>query len=239
MGADRSLGRQLERVVGRLDQQNPGSAVAFQPPGGAARDQDVITVAEYEVAVVAEQMTGARMHEQNVVAVGVAGELGHPAFGAPEADLCRRVSEDPRRRPRRALRPVDLVEIERARAERSLEPGPCGRRVPMVQLGRRPEETLAADLALSGALRQIAVRLTRSLTLDARKRNPIPHLRYLPFVVRAEGPDTASSLPEINAAQPGRILRQPNSVVTVSTERSTNSSIPAVRNRFVQASRTL
>jgi hypothetical protein len=46
VGADRSLGRQLERVVGRLDQQNPGSAVAFQPPGGAARDQDVITVAE-------------------------------------------------------------------------------------------------------------------------------------------------------------------------------------------------
>ena len=60
------------------------AAAHLDPPHRAARQDDVVAGPELEMAVIAEQIAGTLVDEQQVVAVGVAREVVHPGRRAPE-----------------------------------------------------------------------------------------------------------------------------------------------------------
>ena len=98
-----------------------GSA-QVDPPHRAARDQDVVAGREGQVPIVAEEVAAALVHEQQLVAVGIARQVIHRASRAPESDAHRCVAEELGARPRaRCWRRSELREIERVRAQRPLE----------------------------------------------------------------------------------------------------------------------
>ena len=80
-------------VVGRLDHQDHRGALAGDAPLRAARQQDVVAVAELEMAPIAEEIARALVHEQELVAVAVAHEVIHFAAGTPEPVAQMRVRE--------------------------------------------------------------------------------------------------------------------------------------------------
>jgi hypothetical protein len=126
------------------------------------------------MAVVAEQLARAGVHEQELVAVAVAREVVHPAIGVPDAELDVGVGQHRRRSPRAAgAFATQPGEIEGARAQRAFPAGPAGRRVLVIHHGRRAEEAFLAQLALEGALGQVGVRLARGAALHAWKRDVI------------------------------------------------------------------
>src|SRR6266849_10681685 len=65
--------------------------------------------------------------------------------------------------------------VKGARAQRPLERGPAGRRMAMIDMGGGPEETVAADLALEGALGQVGMGLPGGFAFDAGKFDPVAH----------------------------------------------------------------
>src|SRR5690242_14614629 len=101
----------------------------------------------------------------------------HLAAHAPVADLHLGVAEEARRLPRRRLRVAELVEIEGARPQATRPVAPTGRRVGVIHLGDRAEESFLAELALEGAGRQVRMRLARGNALAAGKRDPALHGR--------------------------------------------------------------
>jgi hypothetical protein len=64
MRAHQPLVRQLVTGIGGLDQQQADRFAAFQAPHGATRQDDVVTLAKLQMAVIAKQMPAALVDEQ-------------------------------------------------------------------------------------------------------------------------------------------------------------------------------
>jgi hypothetical protein len=111
--------------------------------------------------------------EQELVAVAVAREIGHRLVELPDPHLQMRIAHHQRGLPRVGLRRGELGEVERARPDRAVEIDPVGRLVPVMELRRRAEEALLADLALVGAFGQADMRLARRRSLDLAQWNPV------------------------------------------------------------------
>ena len=71
-----------------------------------------------------------------------------------------------RRRQRAVALAGDVVEVKGMRAQRAFPVDPAGRRMLVVQVRGGAEEALTSHFALVGALRQVAMRLTRALALS-------------------------------------------------------------------------
>lgn len=168
--------RQLVGAVGVLDQEHEHWLCRLDAPGGAARDHQVVAVAEFQVAEVAVQMPGALVDEQQFVTVTVAHQVAHGAVGLPQAQLDVGVVQRQRCLQRAVAFAGDVIEVEGVRAQRAFPVDPAGRRMLVMQVRSRAEEAFAAHFALVGALRKIAVRLTRSLTSRMGK---LIHLRLM------------------------------------------------------------
>ena len=171
--ADQPLLGQREMIVRRLDHERGRRCGWRQAPHRAARDHDVVAVTIFETAIVAEQVPRSFVHEQELVAVAVAGELGHRVVELPDPHLQVRVAHHQLRLPWVGSRLGELVHVECARPDRSLEGDPVGRLVLVMELRRGSEEALLADLALEGAFGQAHMSLARRRAFDLAQRNPV------------------------------------------------------------------
>src|SRR5262249_4862973 len=173
---DAALG-QAVAVVSGLDKERRYRRTRLEAPHRPARQHDVIAVAEGEMAEVAEEVAGAVVDEEQLVAVAVADEMVHLAAHAPVADADLGIAEEGRRLPRRRLGVAELVEVEGARPQAARPVAPAGRRVRVIHLRDRAEEPFLAELALEGAGRQVGVGLARGDALAAGEPDPAPHCR--------------------------------------------------------------
>src|SRR6185503_2060714 len=108
------------------------------------------------MAVIAEQIAAALMHEQKLVAVRVACELAHRSGQRPVSETERCVAENTRRGPRiGAVRRSKLRQVERARTQRSLPRCPARGRMAVIHLRRGAVEAFFSELALKCALGQV------------------------------------------------------------------------------------
>ncbi len=176
MRAEHSLVRQHVAGIGRLDQQHVDGVLAFEPPHRAARQHDVVAIAEFHAAVVAVQLTGAGVDEQQVVAVGVAHQVVHSALGLPRANPDMRVVHQLGRVPGRTRARLELCGIKRPRAQRPVEIHPPGRRMGMMHVAGRAEETFLAQFPLVRALGQVAMGLAGCRAFDFRMADPFLHV---------------------------------------------------------------
>ena len=99
------------------------------------------------------------MHEQQLVAVGVARQILHGRGEFPESHVERGVAEHLWRVPRRGLAAIQRGEVEGARAQGPLEPAPAGWRMGVMEEGGGSEEAFLGNLALKSARRQVGVGL--------------------------------------------------------------------------------
>src|SRR5690606_22224272 len=116
---------------------------ALDAPHRAARDHEVVAGLEAEVTVVAEELAAAGVHEQQFVAVGVAGERARRRIvriAAPEAQPRGGVVEQLRRAPGRVLATLEFRAVEGAGPQRTLEIHPTGGRMLVIQVRGRAEE---------------------------------------------------------------------------------------------------
>jgi hypothetical protein len=173
--SDESLVRQAVRIVGGLDEQRAQRLRAGDAPQGAARDQDVVARFEREVAIVAEEVARARVDEQQIVSVGVAGELRHGAAERPVTHAHRGVVQELGRIPRRRFAARELGAIEGVRTQRPFEVHPAGGGMHVIEMRGGAEEAFLADLALERAGGQVGVGLARGLALDLRKMDVALH----------------------------------------------------------------
>ncbi len=166
--------RQPIAAVRRLDQQGGGGGLGLQPPHRAARQQQIVALAIGEMAEIAEEVAIALMDEQKYVAIGIALQLRHRRLATPQRDPAMGVGKQQRAFVRLGGRRLDRLHgVEGAWPERPLEVRPAGRRMFVIDMRRRPEETVAADLALERAGRQVGMRLARGLALDTREFDPV------------------------------------------------------------------
>src|SRR5690554_3550049 len=140
------------------------------PPHRAARDHDVIARHQAQMTVIAEELAGTRMDEQQVIAVRIAYQMIHRRAEVPVANAHVRVVQNVGGLPRRSLIARNAIQIERMRPQWPFERNPTRRRMLVMKERRRPEEALLADLALIRPRRQIRMRLARGGTFDARQR---------------------------------------------------------------------
>jgi hypothetical protein len=173
--AEQALVGQHERAVARFDQQQRRARGACQPPHRAPRQYQVVTGGKTKVAKVAVQLAATAMHEQQLVTIGVARQMIHAARELPVTQLAMRVAENNRRVPGRSRAALELGQVEGVWPEWSLESGPAGGRVAVIEKTRRPEEPFLAHLALEAALGQVGVRLAAGDALDAREPDVILH----------------------------------------------------------------
>src|SRR3990167_6175696 len=87
--------------------------------------------------------------------------------------LSRSVMESERRGQRAVTLAGNIIEVERMGAQRPLPVDPAGGRMLVVQVRGGAEKALAAHLTLVGALRKVAVRLTRTLAFTQGKTDPV------------------------------------------------------------------
>src|SRR5262245_10650675 len=130
--------------------------------------------------VIAEQIAGTFMDEDQVVAVGVAREARHLAAEAPVTEPHRAVVQDRRRVPWGVRQAVDLREIEGARAEITFPARPSRGRMAVIHLRGRAEEAILAQLSLIAAGRQVGVGLARSVPFALGKGDPVLHALLAP-----------------------------------------------------------
>jgi hypothetical protein len=116
--------------------------------------------------------------EQQLVAVGVAGQRRHGLGQLPEADFDSGVLQHHARGPGRRVGGVHARKVERAGPQRTLEVDPARRRATMMQEGGGPEEALLGNLALVGALRQVGVSLPGVDALRRADRDPVALRHY-------------------------------------------------------------
>jgi hypothetical protein len=159
MRAQQAFVRQRVAGVGCFHQQHKQRLLRFDTPHGAAGNHDVVARRQREMAIVAVKLTGTPMHEQQLVAIGIAHQMIHRGTGIPHPHANMRVTQDLRRLPRRRLILFKLVQIEGMRPQRPLELHPAGGRMAMMKERGRTEEAFLADLALERPLRQVGVRL--------------------------------------------------------------------------------
>src|SRR6185312_14195610 len=124
------------------------------------------------MAEIAKEFTSALMDEKQQIAIGVAYQIIHRRRAGPDGNHAIGILQQTSAFQRRTGLRCSLG-IERARAQRPLERGPAGGCVAMVKMGRGTKETVAADLPLEGALRQIRMRLARGLAFDAGEFDPV------------------------------------------------------------------
>src|SRR5690242_8421601 len=124
------------------------------------------------MAVSAEQMSRAFVHENELIAVAVTGEMIHRAVGVPHAQLDMRIAQKRNCLPGGSMQCGEPGSVERPWLQRPLEGAPGGRRMAVMHLCRRSVEAFAPELALVAAGRQIGVRLTRGGAFNPRQRNP-------------------------------------------------------------------
>ncbi len=171
--AQQALVRRAEVGVRRLDHQDRGRRARPQSPHGPARQVEIVAGRIDQAAIVAEQLALALMDEQQLVAVGVAGQRRHGRRQLPEADLDGGVVQHHGRAPRRGLRLVQPRQVEGAGPQGTLELHPAGGRALVVQEGGGTEEALLGDLPLIGALGHVGVGLAGMGALGAAHRDPV------------------------------------------------------------------
>ena len=171
--AEQPAVRQCVVADGRFDHQDGGRRGGAKSPHATTRKVEIITGREDQPAIVAEQLARALVDEEQLVAVGVAGQGGHRAPEFPEPDLDLGVAKNARRLPRQGLGGVHRREIEGARPQRALERGPARRRSLVMEEGGGPEKALLGDLALVGAFRHVGVGLARMNALGSADGDPV------------------------------------------------------------------
>src|SRR5690606_25219319 len=125
-----------------------------------------------QMAEIAVEMPGTLVDEQQVVTVAVAHQMAHGAVGLPQPQLDIGIVQRQRRLQWAVALAGDVVEVEGMRAQRAFPVDPASRRMLVMQVRSGAEEAFAAHLALEGALREIAVRLTRAVPFADGETDP-------------------------------------------------------------------
>ncbi len=112
---DQALVRKHVARVRRLDQQKVHRRGAVDAPHRAARHDHVVAGLYAQVPEIAVQIALAGMHEQQLIAVGVAGQSIHAGAEAPESDAAVGVRREPRARTRDRSRPPRAATRSKAR----------------------------------------------------------------------------------------------------------------------------
>ncbi len=118
---------------------------------------------------IAVEIAFAVMDKQELVAVGIAGQMLHRAVHGPDADFQIGIGQQHRRFEGIGTFRRRRQRVEGVRAQGPLEMRPAGGRMPVIELGGRTEEAVAAHLALIGSLGQIGMGLTRGFAFRAGK----------------------------------------------------------------------
>src|SRR5688500_10213243 len=123
------------------------------------------------------------MDKEQLVTVAVARQMVHAALDSPMAETQAGIAHQKRGTPRRGAGFFQEVGIKSPRPQRAVKLCPCRRRLRMDHLRGRTVESLFAELALKSIRRQIGVRLARSGSFNARKRDPSSNHRSTPRAI--------------------------------------------------------
>ena len=167
---------QAVRRIGGFDHQHLDRAGGLDPPHGAARQDEVVALDQRDVAEIAKKFALAFLHEQQLVAIGIAHQMVHVSAGFPIADLDRGIDQQLGGIPRRGRELDATTGIEEIGTRAVLVNRRPGRGwVAMVEVGRRAEEGITRQFALPQAVGNVGVGLARS--------DPLLHGRLeVPFV---------------------------------------------------------
>ena len=171
--------------AGRGDDENGGLPGRDQPVDRTPGDDEVVPLFVTQRPEIGFDLALPRVHEQDLVGVGVAEEVRHRLLDDDEQQRDIVVAEE-RDAPGEVVAALQTLEITSdigARAQLAFDVAPADGRLSPVEVARTAEETAPGVLLFARAIRDVDVRLKRDSAFD------VVHffLRFRPSFCKSDG----------------------------------------------------